>query len=208
MHPICTRSSFENSRRSSNDDAIHYKEDRSIQNHHNCRRVENTSNIRNVIEVGEYRRGLRSGTLNVPGIVGMGKAVELANAEQQKRIEHTQELRDYMWSELNARLDDIVLNGPSTDGERLQNNLNVSFLGVENKALVRKLRSDIAVSAGSACTTGSVEASHVLQAIGGAEDQLHSAIRFGFGKDNTEKEIDQAIDCIEDAVTRLRRFSF
>lgn len=151
---------------------------------------------------------MRSGTLNVPGIVGMGKAVELANAEQQKRIEHTQELRDYMWSELNARLDDIVLNGPSTDGERLQNNLNVSFLGVENKALVRKLRSDIAVSAGSACTTGSVEASHVLQAIGGAEDQLHSAIRFGFGKDNTEKEIDQAIDCIEDAVTRLRRFSF
>lgn len=157
---------------------------------------------------GGHERGWRSGTLNVPGIVGMGKAVELADAEQQDRIEHVRELRDYMWTELIDRLDDIVINGPPVDDNRLPNNLNISFLGVENKALVRKLRSDIAVSAGSACTTGSVEASHVLQAISGSEDRLHSAIRFGLGKDNTKKEIDQSIDCIEDAVTRLRKFSF
>ncbi|MDY6771607.1 MAG: IscS subfamily cysteine desulfurase, partial [Candidatus Nanohaloarchaea archaeon] len=84
----------------------------------------------------------------------------------------------------------------------------VSFLGVENKALVKNLQPDIAVSAGSACTTGQVEASHVLQAIGGDEDRWHSAVRFGLGKDNTEKEVEYAVDEVVGAVNRLRSLQF
>lgn len=157
---------------------------------------------------GGHERGWRSGTLNVPAIVGMGKAIELAEQNRQKRVNHVRSLRDHMWEQLDDRLDDIDLNGPAVDGPRLPNNLNVSFYGAENKAIVRKLRSDLAVSAGSACTTGSVEASHVLQALGGNEERWHSAIRFGLGKDNTMEEIDFAADSIVDAINQLRRISF
>ena len=138
----------------------------------------------------------------------MGKAVELADSKQAQRNEHVRTLRDHMWDRLSDELEDIELNGPPVDGDRLPNNLNVSFYGAENKAIVRELRSEIAVSAGSACTTGSVEASHVLQALGGNEDRWHSAIRFGLGKGNTQDEIDHAVDCIVDSIQRLRRLSF
>lgn len=161
-----------------------------------------------LVHGGGHERGWRSGTLNVPGIVGMGKAVELATDEQEDRTEHVRSLRNHMWERISDELDNVELNGPPVDGKRLPNNLNISFFGVENKAIVRKLRSDIAVSAGSACTTGSVEASHVLQAIGGDEQKWHSAVRFGVGKDNTYSEIDYAVDCIVDAVDRLRSLSF
>jgi len=157
---------------------------------------------------GGHERGWRSGTLNVPGIVGMGKAVELAEKEREERTEHVRTLRDRMWNLIDEELDDIHLNGPPVDGDRLPNNLNVSFRGAENKALVRKVRDDIAVSAGSACTTGSVEASHVLEATGDDEQIWHSAIRFGLGKDTTEAEVDHTVDRITDSVQRLRRLSF
>lgn len=157
---------------------------------------------------GGHERGWRSGTLNVPGIVGMGKAAELAEKEREERSEHVRSLRDRMWNQIDAELDDIQLNGPPVDGDRLPNNLNVSFRGAENKAFVRKVRDDIAVSAGSACTTGSVEASHVLEAIGDEEQIWHSAIRFGLGKDTTQKEVDYAIDRIIESVNRLRRLKF
>ena len=156
---------------------------------------------------GGHERGWRSGTLNVPGIVGMGKAVELAYNNQSLRTEHVRSIRDHMWGRMRDEIDDIKLNGPSIDGQRLPNNLNVSFYGVENKAVVRKLRSDVAVSAGSACTTGSVEASHVLQSLGGDEDRWHSSIRFGLGKDNTIDEIDFVVDQLTDSIDRLRQFS-
>jgi cysteine desulfurase len=164
--------------------------------------------LKPLIYGGGHERGWRSGTLNVPGIAGMGKAVKLAETERQDRIQHVEGLRDHLWREVESRLDDVVLNGPPITESRLPNNLNVSFIGVENKAFVRKLRSDIAVSAGSACTTGSVEASHVLQAISGSEDRQHSAVRFGLGKDNTKEEISRAVDLVEDAVNSLRRLSF
>jgi cysteine desulfurase len=156
---------------------------------------------------GGHERGWRSGTLNVPGIVGMGKAVELAHDNQSSRIEHVRSIRDHMWERMQDEIDDIELNGPPIDRQRLPNNLNVSFRGAENKAVVRKLRSDVAVSAGSACTTGSVEASHVLQSLGGGEDRWHSSIRFGLGKDNTIDEIDFAVDQVVDSIDRLRQFS-
>jgi len=156
---------------------------------------------------GGHERGWRSGTLNVPGIVGMGKAVELAHNNQSSRTEHVRSIRDHMWERMRDEIDNIKLNGPPIDGQRLPNNLNVSFHGVENKAVVRKLRSDVAVSAGSACTTGSVEASHVLQSLGGDEDRWHSSIRFGLGKDNTIDEIDFVVDQVTDSIDRLRQFS-
>lgn len=156
-----------------------------------------------LIHGGGHERGWRSGTLNVPSIVGLGKAVQLADKESRERYQHVDELTSYMWERFNDELNNIVLNGHPEN--RTPNNLNVSFLGVENKALVQNLQPEIAVSAGSACTTGKVEASHVLQALGGDEDRWHSAIRFGLGKDNTKEEIEHATDQVIQSVSRLRK---
>jgi cysteine desulfurase len=156
-----------------------------------------------LIHGGGHERGWRSGTLNVPSIVGLGKAVQLADKESKERYQHVDELNSYMWDRFNDELDNTVLNGHPEN--RIPNNLNVSFLGVENKALVQNLQPEIAVSAGSACTTGKVEASHVLQALGGDEDRWHSAIRFGLGKDNTREEIEHATDQVIQSVSRLRK---
>lgn len=161
-----------------------------------------------LIHGGGHERGWRSGTLNVPSIVGFGKAVQLADQNMEERTDHVDELTTYMWNGLNDELDDVVLNGHAED--RIPNNLNVSFTGVENKALVKNMQPDIAVSAGSACTTGSgkVEASHVLKAIADDEDRWHNAIRFGFGKDNTREEIEYATDEVIKIVNRLRNLTF
>jgi cysteine desulfurase len=161
-----------------------------------------------LIHGGGHERGWRSGTLNVPSIVGFGKAVQLADKEMEERTQHVDELTTYMWDTLNEELDDIVLNGHPEN--RIPNNLNISFTGVENKALVKNLQPDIAVSAGSACTTGSgkVEASHVLKAISDDEDRWYNAIRFGIGKDNTKEEIEYATDELIKIVNRLRNLTF
>ncbi len=156
-----------------------------------------------LIHGGGHERGWRSGTLNVPSIVGLGKAVQLADKEMEERRQHVDELTSYMWDRFDSELDDVVLNGHPE--KRIPNNLNVSFLGVENKALVQNLQPEIAVSAGSACTTGKVEASHVLQALGGDEEQWHSAVRFGLGKDNSQEEIENATDQVIQSVSRLRK---
>ncbi|WP_123619674.1 cysteine desulfurase family protein [Halorubrum sp. CSM-61] len=155
---------------------------------------------------GGHERGWRSGTLNVPAIVGFGKAVQMADRNLEERTEHVDELTSYMWDRLDDELDDVVLNGHPED--RIPNNLNISFTGVENKALVKNLQPDIAVSAGSACTTGTVEASHVLQAITDEEEIWHHAIRFGLGKDNTREEIEYATDEVINIVNRLRNLTF
>lgn len=159
-----------------------------------------------LIRGGGHERGWRSGTLNVPAIAGFGKAMQLAERNRSSRVDHLEELTAYMWDRFEDELDDVVLNGDREN--RLQNNLNVSFLGVENKALVQNLQPEIAVSAGSACTTGKVEASHVLQAITDEEDRWHSAIRFGLGKGNTEQEIEYATNRIIKSVSRLRKLTF
>ncbi|MXV64441.1 aminotransferase class V-fold PLP-dependent enzyme [Natronorubrum sp. JWXQ-INN-674] len=156
-----------------------------------------------LIHGGGHERGWRSGTLNVPSIVGLGKAVQLADKEMEERRQHVDELTSYMWDRFDSELDDVVLNGHPE--KRIPNNLNVSFFGVENKALVQNLQPELAVSAGSACTTGKVEASHVLQALGGNEDLWHSAVRFGLGKDNTREEIESATDKVIQSVSRLRK---
>jgi len=155
---------------------------------------------------GGHERGWRSGTLNAPSIMGFSKAVELADKNMEERTSHVEELSSYMWRRLDDELDDVVLNGHPED--RIPNNLNISFTGVENKALVKNLQPDIAVSAGSACTTGQVEASHVLQAITDDDDRWHNAIRIGLGKDNTTEEIEYATDEIIKIVNRLRNLTF
>lgn len=156
-----------------------------------------------LIHGGGHERGWRSGTLNVPSIVGLGKAVELADEEMEERHHHVEGLTSYMWDRFSSELDNVVLNGHLE--KRIPNNLNVSFLGVENKAIVQNLQPEIAVSAGSACTTGTVEASHVLQALGGDEQSWHSAVRFGLGKDNTREEIEYATDQVIQSVSRLHK---
>jgi cysteine desulfurase len=162
--------------------------------------------LKPLLHGGGHERGWRSGTLNVPSIVGFGKAVELADREMEERTSQVNKLTTYMWDRLNGELDDVVLNGHPDD--RIPNNLNISFTGVENKALVKNLQPDIAVSAGSACTTGKVEASHVLQSITDNEDRWHSSIRLGLGKDNTREEIEYATDELINAVNRLRKLNF
>ena len=164
-------------------------------------------------QIGGGQEGaLRSGTLNVPGIVGLGKAVELAEKERDERIAHVEGLRDHLWSELEANLDDIVVNGHST--ERLPNNLNVSFLGITNKGLVTNLSEqepEVVAAAGAACSTAGdkTETSHVLQMITDNPDRQRSAIRFGLGKDNSKQEIKLAAELIINEVDRLRdRFAF
>jgi cysteine desulfurase len=159
-----------------------------------------------LIHGGGHERGWRSGTLNVPSIVGFGKAVQLADSEMKERRQHVSELSTKMWEQINDKLDDVVLNGHPE--KRLPNNLNISFIGVENKALVQNLQPDVAVSAGSACTTGKVEASHVLQAISDDEDIWHSAIRFGLGKDTSENEIEFTVNRVIESVSRLRKLNF
>jgi len=157
-----------------------------------------------LIHGGGHERGMRSGTLNVPGIVGLGKACELAKAELGQDAERQKMLRDRLQKKLFDALDEIYLNGHPTD--RLPNNLNVSFAFVEGESLMMGIK-DIAVSSGSACTTASLEPSYVLRAIGVGEDLAHTSIRFGLGRFTTEEEIDYTAQQVIKTVQRLREMS-
>jgi cysteine desulfurase len=158
---------------------------------------------------GGHERNMRSGTLNVPGIVGFGKALELAVAEMDKDIEHARTLRDKLWNGLRAALDELYINGPDPiehSDKRLPGNLNVSFAYVEGEAMMMGIK-EIAVSSGSACTSASLEPSYILKALGVGEDLAHTSIRFGIGRFTTEEEIDYTLKHVVDAVTKLREMS-
>jgi cysteine desulfurase len=156
------------------------------------------------IDGGGHERGMRSGTLNIPGIVGLGEACELAGRELASEGAHLTALRERLWKGLGARLDMLHLNGSME--HRLPGNLNVSFAYVEGEALMMAIK-DVAVSSGSACTSASLEPSYVLRAIGVEEDLAHSSIRFGLGRFNTEEEVDYVVDLVSEAVIRLRAMS-
>ena len=156
------------------------------------------------IHGGGHEGGMRSGTLNVPGIVGFGKACELAREEMETELPHITRLRDRLEAGLFARLDELHVNGHPT--ERLCGNLNVSFGYVEGESLIMGLN-DVAVSSGSTCTSAALEPSHVLKAMGVREDLAHGAIRFGLGRFNTEEEVDYVVGRVEEEVTRLRGLS-
>ncbi len=151
---------------------------------------------------GGHERGMRSGTLYPPQIVGMATAIDIAINEMATETTRLNTLRDRLWEALKI-LDGVTLNGHPT--KRLAGNLNVSVAGVDGNALLLGLRSTIAVSSGSACTAATIEPSHVLQALGLADDLAYSSVRFGIGRFNTEAEIDRAIAIFGEVVRSLRR---
>jgi cysteine desulfurase len=156
------------------------------------------------MEGGGHERGMRSGTLNVPGIVGLGEASALCQAEMGEESKRMAYLRDRLRSKLEAQLDEVYVNG--TMEHRVPNNLNISFAYVEGESLLMGIN-DIAVSSGSACTSATLEPSYVLKALGAGDDLAHSSIRFGLGRFNTEEEVDYVADKVIDVVKKLRELS-
>lgn len=154
-----------------------------------------------MIDGGGHEHNLRSGTLNVPGIVGLGKACALCQNEMAEESERLRRLRDRLKDGIFARLDNVYLNGSMTD--RLPNNLHLSFAFVESEALLMGMN-DVAVSSGSACTSATLEPSYVLKALGISEELAQSSIRFGLGRFNTQDEVDYVIDRVVETVRSLR----
>src|SRR6186713_1907569 len=156
------------------------------------------------ISGGGHERGMRSGTLNVPGIVGLGAAAALAKAEMSTESARLSAMRDRLNKKLHDNLDEIYINGSVE--HRLPHNLNISFAYVEGESLLMGIN-DVAVSSGSACTSASLEPSYVLKALGAGEDLAHTSIRFGIGRFNTEEEVDYVANRVVDVVKRLREMS-
>jgi cysteine desulfurase len=157
-----------------------------------------------MIDGGGHERGMRSGTLNVPGIVGLGTACAIAAENMTEESAHIAGLRNRLRDSITSRLDDVIINGSME--HRLPGSLNVSFSSVDGGALMMGL-DDIAVSSGSACTSAAQEYSYVLKALGISDDLAASSIRFGIGRFNTEEEIDYAADRVVETVSRIRELS-
>lgn len=157
-----------------------------------------------LVHGGGHERGMRSGTLNVPGIVGFGKAIEVASRVMSEESVRIKRLRDYLWTRIQSELDEVYLNGHPT--ERLPGNLNVSFAFVEGESLMMGMK-ELAVSSGSACTSASLEPSYVLKHIGVGEDLAHTSIRFGLGRFTTQEEIEYAAQKVISTVKKLRDLS-
>jgi cysteine desulfurase len=157
-----------------------------------------------VLHGGGHERGMRSGTLNVPGIVGLGAAAELCHTNMAEESAALARLRDRLHDGIMSQLDETYLNGHPT--ERTPNNLNLSFAYVEGESLMMAFK-DVAVSSGSACTSASLEPSYVLRALGVGDELAHSSIRFSVGRFNTEEEIDYVTNEVVTAVNRLREMS-
>jgi cysteine desulfurase len=156
------------------------------------------------INGGGHERGMRSGTLNVPGIVGLGKACEICGEEMEAESKRLTGLRDYLRAKLEAALDYVQVNGNME--HHLPGNLNMSFVYVEGESLLMGIN-DIAVSSGSACTSATLEPSYVLKALGLGDEVAHSSIRFGLGRFNTKAEVDYVADKLIDVVLKLRELS-
>jgi cysteine desulfurase len=156
------------------------------------------------INGGGHERGMRSGTLNVPAIVGLGKACEIAGEEMEAETKRLTGLRDYMKNKFESKLDYVHVNGNME--HHLPGNLNMSFVYVEGESLLMGIN-DIAVSSGSACTSATLEPSYVLKALGLGDDVAHSSIRFGLGRFNTKAEVDYVSDKLIEVVLHLRELS-
>ncbi len=157
-----------------------------------------------IIDGGGHERGMRSGTLNVTGIVGFGAACGIAQREMADEATRLLELRNRLQAGLFERLEDVYLNGHPT--ERLPGNLNISFAYVEGESLLMGVH-DVAVSSGSACTSATLEPSYVIRALGINEELAHSSIRFGIGRFNTAEEVDYVTERVSGEVKRLREMS-
>jgi cysteine desulfurase len=157
-----------------------------------------------IIDGGGHERGMRSGTLNVTGIVGLGKACEICQQEMAAETKKLSALRDRLKNALMGQLDECFINGSME--HRLPHNINISFAFVEGESLLMGIN-DIAVSSGSACTSATLEPSYVLKALGVGEDLAHTSIRFGLGRFNTEEEVDYVVSRVAETVNRLRELS-
>src|SRR5579862_5535895 len=157
-----------------------------------------------IIDGGGHERGMRSGTLNVTGIIGLGKACELCQQEMAEESVKLSKLRDRLKESIMSRLDETYINGSLE--HRLPHNINISFAYVEGESLLMGIN-DVAVSSGSACTSATLEPSYVLKALGVGEDLAHSSIRFGLGRFNTQEEVDYVADRVVETVSRLRELS-
>lgn len=157
---------------------------------------------------GGQESGRRGGTENVPGIVGLATALERAEAARADYNRHCAPLRDRLFAGLVANIPDLELNGPSDWQRRLPNNLNLAIRGVQGETALLSLdMQGIAASAGSACTTGNSQPSHVLQAIGYSDERCRASLRLTLGWSNTEDQIDEAIDALADIVSRIRQLA-
>jgi cysteine desulfurase len=156
------------------------------------------------INGGGHERGMRSGTLNVPAIVGFGKAAAICKADMATESERLRMLRDRLNAKLHENLDEIFINGSME--YRLPHNLNISFAYVEGESLLMGIN-EVAVSSGSACTSASLEPSYVLKALGAGDDLAHSSIRFGLGRWTTDEEVDYVVEKLTSVVRRLREMS-
>ncbi len=157
-----------------------------------------------MMDGGGHERGMRSGTLNVTGIVGLGKACEIAQQEMEEENTRTLYLREKLRQGIMDEIPEVYINGSYE--HRLPGNLNISFAYVEGESLLMGIN-DIAVSSGSACTSASLEPSYVLKALGVGEELAHSSIRFGLGRFNTEEEVDYTIGKVNESVNKLRELS-
>lgn len=172
------------------------------------RRRNPRARLQSLIDGGGQEGGLRSGTLNVPLIVGFARAVELCLSEMPAEAERLRRLRQRLFEGLSDSLDAVTLNGPDLDPPklRLPGNLNLSFAYVDGEALMMSMK-QLAVSSGSACTSANPEPSHVLRALGVNDDLTRASLRFGLGRFNTPEEVELAIAAVTEAVTRLRKLS-
>ncbi|MDP3980990.1 MAG: aminotransferase class V-fold PLP-dependent enzyme, partial [Chlamydiota bacterium] len=161
--------------------------------------------IKPLMDGGGQEHALRPGTLNVSGIVGLGAACEIAHREMDWEVKRLYALRERLRVGICSQVDEATINGSMDD--RLANNLNLSFAYVDADTLLSAVQEDVALSAGSSCTSASLEPSHVLKALGLPSDLAHGSIRFGLHRFNTEEEIDTVILCIVNAVKKLRSLS-
>jgi cysteine desulfurase len=158
-----------------------------------------------LIDGGGHERGMRSGTLAVPLIVGFGKAAELCAEEMGPEMTRLRRLRDRLNHKFQSGLDEVYINGSME--HRFPGNLNMSFAFVEGESLLMAINKDVAVSSGSACTSASLEPSYVLRALGVGDELAHTSLRFGLGRFNTEAEVDHVAGQVIAAVKRLRELS-
>lgn len=156
-----------------------------------------------VLYGGGHERGLRSGTLNVPGIVGLGKAAEIAKREMHAQAAQTRQWTEHMFNILQEQVGPIARNGHPT--ERLSHNLNIYIAGIESRSFIVGMK-ELAISTGSACTTASVEPSHVIMALGFGERRAHGSLRFGLGRSNDSEQVSRAVEMIVKQSRRLRTF--
>ncbi|KAJ6645125.1 Cysteine desulfurase IscS [Pseudolycoriella hygida] len=157
-----------------------------------------------ILNGGGQERGMRSGTLPTPLIVGLGAAAELALSEMSKDAKRVEELFDRFYNNITKQIADVYLNGDMN--KRYKGNLNLSFAYVEGESMILAIK-DLAVSSGSACTSSSLEPSYVLRAMGVDEEMAHTSIRFGIGRFTTKEEIDYAVELIKSKINKLRELS-